>query len=112
MKRGVFNRTKVTQRGSKNHVCKFHDRGGQTEISQRSEERRVATSLVEKKFKRSTPRSTWAGGDIAKSVIGEFSRGTCTPPRNFVRLKTTRFIVKFRDTAIFMFYICCNRDAI
>ena len=35
-----------------------------------------------------------------------------TQPSSFVLLKTPRFIVKFWDMAVFMFYICCKRDAI
>ena len=58
--------------------------------------------------KRSTPRSSLAGGDIAKSGIGKldhetFTQGAVGQAEHIALFKPPSFIVRFGDTGIFMF---------
>ncbi|KAJ8655487.1 hypothetical protein O0I10_008773 [Lichtheimia ornata] len=61
-------------------------------------------------LKRSTPRSSLAGSDIAKSGIGKLDRETGTQgavgqAEHIALFKTPRFIVNFGDTGVFMFLL-------
>ncbi|CDH57457.1 predicted protein [Lichtheimia corymbifera JMRC:FSU:9682] len=49
---------------------------------------------------------------LASLIVKLAPKVRLIPTSNFVRLKTPRFIVKFRDTGTFMFYICCKRGAL
>ncbi|CDH52222.1 predicted protein [Lichtheimia corymbifera JMRC:FSU:9682] len=48
---------------------------------------------------------------LASLIVKLAPKVRFTPTSNFVRLKSPRFIEKFRETGTFMFYICCKREA-
>ncbi|CDH53646.1 predicted protein [Lichtheimia corymbifera JMRC:FSU:9682] len=64
---------KVARRDEAHLGCKFHDQARHSQIHPMS-----PPAKVEKKIQEVDPRSTLAGGDIAKSRIDEVDRETCT----------------------------------
>ncbi|CDH61575.1 predicted protein [Lichtheimia corymbifera JMRC:FSU:9682] len=112
MRRGVFNRTELLVRGEAHLVCKFHDRRGHSQIHPMS-----PPASSKKKISRGRPVPLWLVVTLRNlglaSLIVKLGQHTLsTTTNNFVRLKTPRFIVKFRDTGTFMFYVCCQRDGV